>query len=77
MRYVVKITFTSISGTYVFSRTVGINANSRQKAAEVARGVGIILDRGTGRSEHEFLPSREDGITLEEAIIWALTGGQE
>lgn len=61
----------------VAPRTIVVNAKTKEDAANIARGVCEVLDKEYSVAESEFVTagtSSAEEITLEQAIIYAVTG---
>jgi hypothetical protein len=86
-RFTVLVSFERAAGTPVETRRIHIGAATEEEAIDIATGVAVILSAGPGVGSvdsvcsHETDPRRKQGIiddalTIEEAIIWAVTVGQ-
>lgn len=78
MKFTVKITYTTLSGKKKSTRYVSINTATPAEAMRVADGVAQVLEKGPGRAKTTIASSgNDDSISLEDAILWAVTGGGE
>ncbi len=87
MKFVLILTYcpSTIAPKTVHTRKVIVNAESADRAVEIGRGVCVVLHRRgdplgfaeVQEVEHAAPRPVEptDEISLEDAIIWAMTGG--
>jgi hypothetical protein len=80
--YRITVRVTTLSGRELPARTINVRAESREEAESIARGVCQILERTRPADSRSYdvepaAATRFDELTLETAIVMAVTGKWE